>query len=195
MATTLLLQEPNMKLLSGEEALAWARSAGLGASSLWSAGGSGPAGAGEWRFRIQVPAEAIAIVALGYTIAITGVPEYDEGRFEGALLWLQQWEIWSESIDRTGYALMDGVRKLSGQVADEPDFASAQVFGPGEFYWACASLCVPMMFQWDARFVELRGRHAVIVSHEGFLDFITWAESTHEELLIRFQQWNPQPAG
>lgn len=179
-----------MELLSDEEALAWMRDAGLRANGGWHLGRAGGESACDWVFRVQVPEDATAIAGLAYTIAITGAPDHDEAKFQGALLWLRQWEIWSESIDRTGYALLDGVRRLSGQ-SDPLDAAPAQSFGAGEFFPCCASLCLPMMFQWDARFIGAEARCAVVISHEGFIEFVTWAEEPYLELLTRFQPWKP----
>jgi hypothetical protein len=179
-----------MELLSNEEALTWARDAGVEVSGEHPAAIGAGEGSRVWRLRVQVPEDATAIAGLAYTIALTGAPGYDEIKFRGALLWLSRWEIWSESIDRIGYALLDGVRRLSGHSVSL-DSAPAQVFEPGEFFLSSASLALTMMFQWDARFVGTEASYAAIVSHEGFVDVITWAERDYVELLTRFRPWKP----
>jgi hypothetical protein len=184
----------SVKLLSDDEALEWSRSAGPGtiATGVFPFAEADDARERGFRIRIRIPNEPTAIAGLAYMLVLTGVPDHDEARFAGAMLWLREWEIWSESIDRTGHALLDGIRRLSGR-SDSLRAAPAQAFGPGEFFWACASLSLPMMFQWDAWFVAADGSHAVSVSHEGYLDFIACTEQVRAELLARFHRWTPEP--
>ncbi|HEX6910570.1 MAG TPA: hypothetical protein VF142_09245, partial [Longimicrobium sp.] len=131
-----------------------------------------------------------AIVALAYMIAITGVPDHEEMKFGGALLWLRRWEIWSESIDRTGYAFLHGLRGASERLP-LIEASPAHVLQEGEFFQACALLALPMFFQWDARFLPADASYHVSVSHEGHLDLFANDQVRCNELLTRFKDWNP----
>jgi len=137
---------------------------------------------GESRFRVSVPDEATAVVALAYVIVMTGVESYEEENFKGAMVWMRRWEIWSESIDRVGYSFMG---------ADAPtDQTPARLFAAGEFVGAQAALSLPMMFQWDALFVPAMAGFSVEISHHGHFDFIVRAQE-QAALLNRFRDWDP----
>jgi hypothetical protein len=176
-----------MQLLSDDEAVQWALGTGFPANGAWASASPRMQGISEPHFRILIPDEPTAIVALAYMIASTGVLDHEEMKFSGALLWLRRWEIWSESIDRTGYALLNGIRGLSGHAATI--VASP---GYGEFFEACALLALPMFFQWDARFFSADAGYHVSVSHEGYVDVIAKNRMKYNELLTRFKSWDPQ---
>jgi hypothetical protein len=177
-----------MRFLSASEALAWCEGLGL---QKHDQSGSKALTYGEdssFRFRVPIPDEATAAISLAYMIVITDAREYNEGQFAGALLWLQRWQIWSESIDSVGYALLDGIRQGA---YGTPSFeeAPATYFTDGEFKKALACLSIPMLFQWDIYFLPTGGTFFVYVSHEGYLEFIAHDSIILDTLEQRFRTW------
>ena len=118
-----------MRLLSDTEVPEWAEGRGLRVDGLAPLSQVEFASTPVERLRIQIPASAIDVVRLAYILVMTGVREYEESQFSGALLWLQRWEIWSESIDQAGFVLLNGVRTISNCASSVHD-APAQQFGP-----------------------------------------------------------------
>lgn len=179
-----------MLLLSDNEALDWCLKFGVRQSrSLLSDRITLPDVAGR-RLRITVADDATAVVGQAYILLMTSIPRYEESAFDGALIWLQRWEIWSESIDRVGYELLNGVRRRPGDEANI-DEAPAQVFAHGEFVSAQACLSLPMMFQWDAYFVPAKAPFIAFISHEGFVEFQTRREEDSSMLRERFDRYGP----
>lgn len=166
-----------MQLLSDDQAIEWTQQRGVSGRN-----------ARHNVIRLSTPVAAPDIAGLAYMLAITAVPDYNEERFGGALIWLRRWEIWSESIDRQGYALLEGLRHTSGQ-ADNMDVAPAMAFAPSEFIKATACLALPMLFQWDADFVSADGRFQAFVSHDGYVDVSARGPQWRTELLARFQEY------
>lgn len=145
------------------------------------------------RFRIQIPDEATATVGLAYFLLMSGVRDYVEANFDGAMVWLRRWELWSESIDRVGQLLLEGVQRAlePGALLNQ---TPALVFKEGELVPAHASLTLPMLFQWDAFYCPKGGHFLGVVSHHGHLEVIAPKEAIGL-LRERFSQWNPETLG
>ena len=178
-----------MELLTERQAMEWCVERGFRV-------GDGPPdragfeGVHASRFRIRVPEEATAAIALSYMVLLTEVADYEESNFEGAMVWLRRWQVWSESIDRVGYKLLDGVTGSGtedGWLNDTPAF----VFTGNELVPAHACLSVPMLFQWDAYFLPMGAGFLVFVSHHGYLH-IAAREEARAPLLERFREWSPE---
>lgn len=180
-----------MRVMSDDDAVSWCEGAGFVVDDTVSSTRVKPADAHGSRLRIGISGDATDIVGLAYVLAMTGVPDYEEDAFSGALIWLQRWEIWSESIDRVGYALVDGIRARS-EVARDMDATPAQLFVGGEFIGAHTCLSLPMLFQWDAYFLPAHGHFAAFLSHEGHLDFVPRNQQVQEAILQRFERWSPR---
>lgn len=121
-----------MRMLTEAQLGEWALEAGFRPDGAWKNRGLDPSRQPE-SIRIRLPSEATAVAALAYMIGITGVPGFEEPRFPGAMLWLRRWEIWSESIDRTGYALLEGLRR-GAEHGVSIEAAPGLSFGQGEFF-------------------------------------------------------------
>ncbi len=177
-----------MKLLTAVAAEDWCRKQGcfVGGDLVSKSVTLPPSGSPDCR--VTVPTEATEAAALAYVIAMTAVPDFLEGRFEGAMLWMRRWEIWSESIDRVGLLLLNGVRASSGQ-GPALEVAPAHLFLPTEFDAAHACLTLPLIFQWDAHFVPERGAFVAFVSHEGHVDLWAANKEMRGSLLGRLERW------
>jgi len=179
-----------MRLLSDVDAGEWCREHGLTVNDTLASGSVRFEGAST-RLRILVPPQAVEAIGLAFMLAMTEVPAFEEARFGGALLWLRRWEIWSESIDRAGYLLLEGLRAATNCSASF-DAAPGHLFESGEFASAHAGLALPMLMQWDAHFIPSIGAYAAFISHEGHIDLFTRNDRTQEDMARRFEKFTPE---
>ena len=178
-----------MQQLSDVEAEAWCASKGLTvAPGLASARIQLPIQTP--RVRLVTRGNAVTLAGLAYSLLLSPSLPRDEAHFEGALVWLQRWELWSESIDRMGYALIGGLRGERAESAGL-DQRPAQLFGPEEFVQASACLLIPLIFQWDAFLIPSNGRMVVFMSHEERLEVMCVRDEERMELVERFRSWAP----
>jgi hypothetical protein len=142
------------------------------------------------RVRISTKGSAHELAGLVYTLLLTQSLPRDEGHFEGALVWLQRWQLWSESVDRIGYLFLN---KLRGAELSTADFAEspAQLFAPKEFVEATACLFLLVTFQWDAYLIDPNGRMVAFISHEEHIDLLCARDEDQVEVMERFKEWNP----
>jgi hypothetical protein len=145
---------------------------------------------GQRTLRVSITGTAVDVVGLAYMLAVTRFPDHDESAFAGALLWLRRWEIWSESIDRVGYAMFAGIRARAGQ-ADALDARPAQLCAEGDFLEAHALLCLPMLFEWDMYFIPRGGSFVLKISHERYVDIVARDDGVCASMLARFGRYLP----
>jgi hypothetical protein len=142
------------------------------------------------KFRVRIPDEATATVGMAYVLLMSGVREYVEAHFDGAVVWLRRWELWSETIDRVGESLLEGVIGAVGRakpLGETPGLLCTE----RELVPAHASLALSMLFQWDAFYCPEGGQFLASVSHHGHLDVIT-SPDTFGLLFHRFSAWHPE---
>jgi hypothetical protein len=147
----------------------------------------------EQRIRIPVSGSPGEIVTMAYVLLMSDVPDDDERQFAGGLLWLQDWDIWSETTERVGLLLLRGSRchaKPDYAIKDRP----AELFDGSEFPAAQAALALPLMFQWDAYFVPLSGSYFVYSSHHGHVDVVVQDGAQQQAFLRRFEEAGLRPA-
>jgi hypothetical protein len=130
---------------------------------------------------------APALVAMAHGALLQDLVDPDPQDFAGALIWLRDWDIWSESFERTGIRMLETLRRQatgveSSSIRDTP----AHVFGPQEFADAHALLMIPFMFQWDAYVVPASGRCFVFVSHHAHVRITAATEAINSRIAERF---------
>lgn len=181
-----------MHLLSAQEAEGWCGAKGIGTTGALPADRlSFRSGPGQ-RIRIKVPGPASEVLSLAYVLAMTGVPEDEEEHFPGALVWFQDWDIWSESTEQVGHVLLAGLRsgsKASAEVRARP----GHLLGPRELVEAQALISLPLLFQWDAYFVPASGTYFAFASHHGNVDLVSEDQATGTDLLGRFRRGQLSP--
>lgn len=173
-----------MEALSRMEASSWWEELGLKTSDK-----DLPIHSHPFRFRVRVPESTTAAVGLAYVLIMTGVLDFREENLGGVVVGFRRWEIWSESIDRVGYTLLNG---LTGH--DDTTWLGrtpAILFGDGEFVSAHAVVSVLTTFQWDGYFIPANGDFVATITHHGFFEFSSRNESVHQALIERFAQWVP----
>jgi hypothetical protein len=139
---------------------------------------------------IPAPTTTQRLLALGYVLLASAGE--GEAEFPGGLLWLNEWDIWSESFERVGWRIAQRLRGIA-KVPSLRD-APAHLFGPDEFIDAQALLLLPMLFQWDAHFVPSSGEFFVYASHEERLLVVASNRVVCDRLFARFEEgdWNPR---
>src|SRR2546425_7796991 len=105
---------PIMHALGFEDARQWCLARGIRADlarlvSLSFQGGSSNC------LEIPLPREATRSMALAYILLMTLVPDDDESKFEGVLVWIRQWGIWSETTERVGMNIVASIRLAKGE--------------------------------------------------------------------------------
>lgn len=179
-----------MKLLSDQQAIDWCGHRAIkGSGALPSAFLSFDEPTSR-SFRVRLPTDAPAIVGFAYQLLMTDVPDFEESRFVDGMVWLRRWELWSESIDHAGYALLDGLRTRSAH-STPLDSAPAHLFSANEFTPAHACLALIMLFQWDGFFIPGDGRFFAFLSNDGYVDLHARDQAGHAALLERFRALEP----
>src|SRR3989449_6216296 len=106
---------PIMHALGFEDARQWCLARGIRADlarlvSLSFQGGSSNC------LEIPLPREATRSMALAYILLMTLVPDDDESKFEGVLVWIRQWGIWSETTERVGMRSEEHTSELQSRL-------------------------------------------------------------------------------
>lgn len=179
-----------MQVLSDEHARAWCRARGVISTGTLPSKSLGYEGHTGRRIRVRIAGAATDVVGLAYILTITETLDFEESKFPGALLWLRRWEVWSESIDKVGYALLIAVRTSSGHPSTL-EASPGQLFTSGEFTEAHACVILPMLFQWDAHVVSATGQFIAFISHEGYVDIACSNEAVYASLRERLKTFDP----
>lgn len=175
-----------IQLLTDEGAVSWCRARGLVAGGLLPSKRLAFAMEPALGFRTPLGESAISLMSLDYVLLMSLVPDDDEQRFPGGILWLQEWDIWSETTERVGQLIARRLRGEQGfawSLQDRP----AQVFGVGQITEARAAFAIPLLFQWDAHFVPATGTHCCFSSHDGYLDVYARDSEVLDRLVTRFE--------
>lgn len=130
------------------------------------------------------PYEVVALVneLLPYTV---------NNPFEGALLWLREWGIWSELVERAGFRVMELLRRADG-VIRSPEEAPRYLFDALELVDLQVGLLQPVLIGWDAFMVPDSGDYIVATSHDETTCILTRTLQLHEKLLADLKSWNCQ---
>jgi hypothetical protein len=114
---------------------------------------------------------------------MTGVAEDDEAQFEGAVLWVTDYAIWSPTFERVGLGLLDAL-------APESKFGSSRIllFDRHELVYAQSILTLCLLFEWDAYLVPISGESIAFVSHDGPVQVTARTPGLFERLFARFDE-------
>ena len=156
-----------MELITQDGALGWCEAHGLGFRSDFQTATPLRLAGQAQAIRVSIEGSPTDVIGMAYVLLMTGVPDDNEEFFEGALIWLRDWDIWSRGAEQVGHLLAYGIRGSgTPSIAHSP----GHIFGSGEFVAARAVLTLPMLFQWDAIFAPANGRFLAILSHHGYVD-------------------------
>lgn len=144
------------------------------------------------RFRFEPPIDPAGRVALANAIAVPRVLSTGDETFAGGLVWLRDWDIWSNTVERVGLELLRSVfRVVAGSsVRGTP----ARWYGPGELVQFQTAISLVLLFEWEADIVLEAGSPAFHISHERYVEVATKEVSEHEALQKCFlSAWKQLP--
>jgi hypothetical protein len=130
---------------------------------------------------IRRPPEATRRLALAYSLLMTGTADDDETRFEGCLLWLTDYAIWSPTFERVGLRLLDALVPSSEQTAGR-----ILVFDARELVSAQSVLTLCLLFEWDAYVVPHSGEFIGFISHDNPVQVAARTPRLFEAFFERF---------
>jgi hypothetical protein len=135
--------------------------------------------------RVRVPNTDRQSVAVAFVLLTAAA--HGEEEFSGGLLWLQDWDVWSEVMERPGRTLLAALRSPDSRASDFKA-APAHLFEAAEFALAQATALLPILFQWDAWFVPATPECFYRISHEGYVEARFRTASGFQRELARFRE-------
>ena len=175
-----------MELITKARALEWCREHGIAVATASVDASRLTFGHPMHGLRVDITGPPSDVLALVYVLVMTGIPDDDERHFNGAMIWLRDWDIGSCGAEAVGYALAQGLRGTGGatpSVLEQP----AHLVADDEFVLARAMLALPMLFRWDAVFVPAHGLFLASVSHHEHLDIYFRDGRLEPKLRKRFE--------
>ena len=174
-----------MLLIDSAAATEWCTLRGLAVRTDWMQRLSFPGGY-PVGIRLQTPVAATARVALT-EVLLTSDLLVESGARCGCLVWLQDWDIWSESVERVGRQLLAGLRGGSA-LNEEVRSAPAHALDADEFAAAQALIAIPLLFEWDAYWVPENARHLAWITHDGRVEVRFRTQEDFRQELSRFRE-------
>src|ERR1019366_4492502 len=101
---------------------------------------------------IDLPQKPYQLVALANAL----LPYTESVPFQGALLWIRQWGVWSELVERAGLRVMEVMRGIHGDarpLEEEPGY----LFDESELIDLQVCFIQPLLIGWDAFLVPEAG--------------------------------------
>jgi hypothetical protein len=115
----------------------------------------------------------------------------DESMFYGALLWITLSDIGSPQLEKTGWTMLDMMRRGFGE--NRPlEAASGHWFRNGAAVELAAFVLPCFVFGWDAYIVPSRGDLFVHISHDDFWAVVTKNEETYKTIFAELQDLDPE---
>jgi hypothetical protein len=134
---------------------------------------------------LELPKKPYELVALANSL----LPYTESTPFNGALLWLRQWGVWSELVERAGFRVLEAVRNLHGERSSASDAPGYLFDREDELVDLQVSFIQPLLIGWDAFLVPNRGDYIVATSHDETISVLTRTPETHKRLLTELQAW------
>jgi len=133
---------------------------------------------------LDLPQKPYMLVALANEL----LPYTVDSPFQGALLWLREWGIWSDLVERAGFRVMEMLRGGSGD-RSTPDENPGYLFEANELIDLEVGLLQPMLIGWDAFMVPETMDYIVATSHDETTVVLTRTREMHENLLGALKEW------
>jgi hypothetical protein len=137
---------------------------------------------------IELPKKPYQLVSLANAL----IPhDYDgSAPFQGALLWIRQWGVWSELVERVGMRVMEVMRRSHGHSKSLED-APGILFTGVDLIELQVCFVQPLLIGWDAFLVPESGDYFVATSHDETIHVVGRTQQIHENLRARLYPWNP----
>ena len=115
----------------------------------------------------------------------------DESMFYGALLWITLSDIGSPQIEKTGWTMLEMMRRGFGE--NRPlEAAPGHWFRSGASVELAAFVLPCFVFGWDAYIIPSRGDLFVRISHDESWAVVTKNEETYQTALVELQDFEPE---
>jgi hypothetical protein len=115
----------------------------------------------------------------------------DEGMFYGALLWITLYDIGSPQLEKTGWAMIDMMRRSFGE--NRPlEAASGHWFRNGAAVELAAFVLPCFVFGWDAFIIPSGENFFVHLSHDEFWVVVTRNDEAHKKVLPYLADLEPK---
>jgi hypothetical protein len=136
---------------------------------------------------IELPSKPYELVALANSL----LPYTVEVPFGGALLWIREWGIWNELVERAGLRVMQLMRRAHDDCTTMED-APGYIFSAQEIVDLQVCLVQPLLIGWDAFLVPTSGEYIVATSHDETTCILSRTPQIHARLLAELQPWSPR---
>jgi len=172
-----------MKSMTGEQALSWCQARAVAAtkdSYLYFS---------ETRrcITVELPEKPYELVALANSL----LPYSEAAPFRGALLWIKQWGVWNELVERAGFRVMQVMRSIHGD-SKPMEEAPGYLFDERELVDLQVCLIQPLLIGWDAFLIPKSGDYIVATSHDELTCIMSRTLQIHQSMLDELQPWNPR---
>ncbi len=134
--------------------------------------------------KVNVPADATGAVAL------TSVLFSPQEEFYGGILFYNEWDLGTPSIEKCGLRILEKMRNGYG-VTSSIENAPAQLFRSDELVDAQAFFSLAILFGWDAFFAPHDGRYIAYSRRNASLFVITQDEHSLQALEESFGFYQP----
>jgi hypothetical protein len=115
----------------------------------------------------------------------------DSDSFQGAMVWVRQWGIWTEGVEEMGMRIISQMRAGLGEHREIAE-APGHVFSEQEFVDARAFWTLPMILGWDAILFPDKCDYFVFNSHDEVVCFVARERQTYTTLLEQLKPWEPE---
>jgi hypothetical protein len=139
-------------------------------------------------FLVKLPDRSSRLLAL----ARWCFPCSNDGRsFQGSMIWLRDWGIWSEPDEEMGMRIITQMRRALGENRQLGE-APGHIFSEQEFVDARAFWTLPMILGWDAILFPEKGDYFVFNSHDEVMCFVAREKQLYTDLLGELKDWQPE---
>jgi len=177
-----------MRLLGDDEAMQWCQSRGLSVDAKARMAHWEPERGKTLGLTVPTGQSPGSMIAMARACLLIGTQDSSEPDFGGALVWLLDWDIWSDVTERAGEFLALEITRRDGDRADATLLEyPATLFAPNEIVAAQAFLSIPLLWGWDALVVPEPVRAAAFLSHDEGITIVSATQSVAAEMKRRFE--------
>jgi len=140
---------------------------------------------------LRFPESPLRATYLARVAAMFGVE--DEGLFYGALLWITLHTIGSPQLEKTGWSMIEMMRRGFGE--NRPlEAAAGHWFRDGAVVELAAFILPCFVFGWDAYVVPNSGSCFLHISHDEYWVVVTRDQEAYDSALKSLSELNPEVA-
>jgi hypothetical protein len=146
---------------------------------------------------LEYPPKLERLPFFAHCVATAG---YEDQYFNGALIWFQNWGIWSLFEEGIGYRIVEQINAGAGQ-AKSFEVSAGHRFRADELSNAIGMLMQPMIFAWDTFYLPEwsyggMSEFFLRISHDSVVNVITRTRAFHDKVFKQLEdlEFYPKPA-